>query len=1533
MDYNNIELNPLIIEEKYNLFSNIFSYKKYDKSFLDYLKDTAKPSNNVCAKIFIKNEKAIQCKECAKYDTSIICIDCYEKSKDLHRGHTILYETYIEGGCCDCGNPEVWEKKSFCPSHKGSFLNKEEINNFIKDNFNEDIIKKIQQWCKDIINTLTPYFLKMEKKINSFNNCNNLNKILSSFLNFSSDIFNSNSALLHLFYEEFIKNYPFETEHNCVVINEKNEAKILNYDGKTHLCECSFLRILLSVWTNDVSNGDFLFFFLQNNDMKIKTALIYLGIYDKILENKSNNILDYFEQDFISELVLKSIKSPFLIVNIVKCFYHYLKEFINKGDFQIEEEGRSILNRTIHNLLRKEAIYLFSENIELFEYYLKIIGLMNNINKFEIVYYFKHEGYSSTLIKMENTLLDIFIYLISFFNFDNIELTKKLFNLYDEQFKNYKFLDSNCYSFHITLLRSFSILLNRFCFHYSIKNNSNFYNAINYIKLLLPNYRYIFDILIKEQMKFFGFLLSIESNNFIYYGEDMKKYANWYFFSDIFHLTDLNLIKLMLCLEENKNYFSIFKILELCNVNNSHSNLISNVLSNLDNPNFDFINEEKEKNYIKLNKKILEYFIKIIKNNSCFYGLYDYTFKYNRRTKIEDKYEQYLLDNEQNSIKNIIRERIINFSMIKQNLFNYTDFHNYIHIYFFEDNNIIQQIFEEMTYKTIQNDGQVKFSLKNEYIKNFDVDYILDPLSQSKAQQYIIDFKKKEISLLNNYFYESFEIMKELYIQSYYNFLYYNNNIQFIINFAIKLISNLEYKSISDIFLLIIIKLILIFIYIDKNIIGEIYKKDKNNFYLEINTLLNKLLNILNSNINLIVDEDKKSIYQYLQINILKYLNIEIKENQKESINENKKNNKKLIEKYKKKFKEKNLEFSKAKSIEKVDEFEECILCHLPLINKEDNKFDIFVINGINIKDYFIHHCKKLTIKNEFEKYNKNPNIDFQSFYKDYKIISTRILSCNHKMHFSCYNQFMINILTYSDTKEYNCPLCKKICNLYIPYVIFYYNNTNNDYISKLLSGFCINDFFNEDFIQKETVDENIFINPSIPEIQNILNSSKFFIENCFYDGLLLSFLSKPDNYNFFFDVLIKEFSNFLIYYNIMDDNKIQIDIWTNLILCIRILLKTKLLNINIFISEFHKIINFFNIKEDDTRNYIHLFFNNTFFNEINKLLFVTLVLFDLKNAERYFIDLLSPFISIVSFIKNLFLENGLNLSPAQLKKSLNVGNFKNYINDNNKEFNLKKSFDIFLEKIYVFSLINNKKFNKDYLDKNKIEENIIIINPYKELFLEKFEDKPVSEIIFNLRKIIPLDNSNPLNIIFNKNNNSNDRIIDIIFNKFSNILEIISLRLFINQDLLLFGNKLYFKFIALEKNLLAHLTYIQSKKCINCGKDKVSSLLCLLCGEKFCNDSSCKAKEDNTGNNTNYYELHSRICNLGNVAYITDYGKIIFYYHEKPINSFNGVFLNQFGEEYRMYESITNNYLLIEKNYEKMEKIFIHYTFMKNNN
>ena len=135
-----------------------------------------------------------------------------------------------------------------------------------------------------------------------------------------------------------------------------------------------------------------------------------------------------------------------------------------------------------------------------------------------------------------------------------------------------------------------------------------------------------------------------------------------------------------------------------------------------------------------------------------------------------------------------------------------------------------------MTDKIIQNNEQFKFSLKNIYLKDIDLDYLLSSNSTSNAERYINDFKKKEVSILNYKFYEPFSIQKSVNFNNYYYFFYFNNNIQFLLDFSIKLVSKKKYQSITKYFLLSVFKLVLIFLYVDKNMTNEELKSSQEDF-------------------------------------------------------------------------------------------------------------------------------------------------------------------------------------------------------------------------------------------------------------------------------------------------------------------------------------------------------------------------------------------------------------------------------------------------------------------------------------------------------------------------------------------------------------------------------------------------------------------------------------------------------------------------------------------------------------------------------
>ena len=92
--------------------------------------------------------------------------------------------------------------------------------------------------------------------------------------------------------------------------------------------------------------------------------------------------------------------------------------------------------------------------------------------------------------------------------------------------------------------------------------------------------------------------------------------------------------------------------------------------------------------------------------------------------------------------------------------------------------------------------------------------------------------------------------------------------------FSIQLVSNQYYQSFIKLFLLSVFKLILIFLYVDKNLIDEDIKKDRDDFYGFINEKLNILFNYFKDE-TITNEADRKIFYKFMAKNIAKYLNLE----------------------------------------------------------------------------------------------------------------------------------------------------------------------------------------------------------------------------------------------------------------------------------------------------------------------------------------------------------------------------------------------------------------------------------------------------------------------------------------------------------------------------------------------------------------------------------------------------------------------------------------------------------------------------------
>ena len=150
-----------------NDFAKIFNYENYNEEFIKYLKSIEIPNTQVCSTIF-NNYYYVQCSSCDKTGSSCICFDCYKETKNLHENHNIKF--VISNGFCDCGHIENWPKEKFCSKHKGVFSSLNEINDYIKKSFSDEIINKINNVLDVFFSFIIEIAIKNEIDSNYFFN-------------------------------------------------------------------------------------------------------------------------------------------------------------------------------------------------------------------------------------------------------------------------------------------------------------------------------------------------------------------------------------------------------------------------------------------------------------------------------------------------------------------------------------------------------------------------------------------------------------------------------------------------------------------------------------------------------------------------------------------------------------------------------------------------------------------------------------------------------------------------------------------------------------------------------------------------------------------------------------------------------------------------------------------------------------------------------------------------------------------------------------------------------------------------------------------------------------------------------------------------------------------------------------------------------------------------------------------------------------------------------------------------------------------
>ena len=207
--------------------SKAFGYE-YNESFFSYLKSISKPNRQACNREIKEGEGGFRCVDCTLLSNAIFCTDCFNKTKDKHKNHHVLFKPY-SNGFCDCGDPTSAIKESFCPEHHGPFINENEIMNYIKTCIDENILT--------IINPL----LKIETEL--FN-------MFDELILFISNLYENNLGLFYFVTLKFTENFPFETNHKCYQYDEnRNKVTIIKENlSEKHSCMSFFSSYDLYVY-------------------------------------------------------------------------------------------------------------------------------------------------------------------------------------------------------------------------------------------------------------------------------------------------------------------------------------------------------------------------------------------------------------------------------------------------------------------------------------------------------------------------------------------------------------------------------------------------------------------------------------------------------------------------------------------------------------------------------------------------------------------------------------------------------------------------------------------------------------------------------------------------------------------------------------------------------------------------------------------------------------------------------------------------------------------------------------------------------------------------------------------------------------------------------------------------------------------------------------------------------------------------------------------------------------------------------------
>ena len=1405
--------------------------------FLKITSDSEISSQKICLRP-IKNQGAWKCRDCQKNKESFYCNECWGKVKDKHISKNHNYEYYLDLFCatCDCGNPNAIDEEFTCSKHKKTSFG---FNMNITSNFQKEEFKSIH---RELFKELSIYIIKSQK--NKQTNDKLFKDNIASFVKYISELCFNSKIVLNWIADLLLDNYPTYCDHKCIdiskIIEEHNNISILsknkiddNHDKvligvtKDKKCCCPFIRLLMSVWNN--KNHNLLLCFSQNYKLKKSIGVIYLLLYNELL---IKGIFDFSDlnKEFLfidirkiikhsTSLLNELLQSPKIIIeNYIKPLFDTKNKMVD-SDSDIQDKGPFKSLKRVINYFKFDILSILSEDTkECFtsddcQFYLDLIEVLanfQNINSIKPELDHPEKGnqdaFNGVLLQTELSLLDIFTIITTILDFENDKVISKIFAYFNKKIfkKEYKNLEEDEYSYHISLFRGFSIFLNRYCFFYAEKNNDNVTKGLELVSKKMPNYKECTKILISELFKLFGFISACAENLLIYYGEDMNHYEKTYYYTYKFVYRDFCLMKYLLPQSDIENSFK--NIFMNCDIKNSYSiiedlNLFSNgseipIISK-------WLNEGDNRKYMKFTGKILSIILNIIRNNGSLIWNLGSSYKALKSCQIKDDLLIKVVNNDSKSMKELAKELIINKAITKENSVSFRDLFDGI---FYPLREIIgeesvEEIIKNMFNHTVTTDQKMNFSIKDDYLNNIDTNYILSPVSKANAEKYLYNFKKNNISIFNKYFFKVNKYEDKLSESIYQKIFFTEENMNFIFDIIIKLIKNDEFSELQPYFLNVLLNYFDVFLEVNYESIKKMRDKQKE----KIDELIDKISD------NNLKDEFYKS-YCDLIIQKVNQNKAEEEKNDPKEID-----NKKRVMMIKKKLvsqllKSDNQLFSMNKKDKKDEEKkeedtnevigtfqEQCIFCRNN-IDASDIKRPYGKI-GYFLYDNFIYNSFFQVIKKEFDKYiEKNRTIlTFKNLYdqpKERK--SLRIISCGHYIHFSCFFQKYMNSNIKLAINNLICPFCKKYGNTYFPeinhllefnkdkIINYLYSPFDCNYVlnygtkyEKIFETFVIEDnninsnfnLLTEDFYKKansKVIHNEINTNHKTEEeykkyimekYPDLFNSCKHLIEGFFgiksnmYSNFDLESegFNKVQNDSLLYCFL--QYRDFMDYIENSTKKKEQIYIWKNIILSFRMLLKLNIIRDNFFVNFNLLLYQVYNLELNKGK--MRMINNDHFRVLLSGILFLACVFFDyedIEGYEKYILLLFLPVLNFGYFLRKLYLDNSFSFNKS------NNFNGKSFIDNMNKQrFYLYLSTEediknviIFLAKKLVITNLILK--NDDKIKDVSFELNDMLDN----LNLSNLKNKKMINILDELSNMIKIgDNKDKLmDIDDNYNNN-----------------------------------------------------------------------------------------------------------------------------------------------------------------------------------